>query len=141
MKKFLLLPAALALLALGGCITPNGTAGPGFGLAAPSDSAYYHCGQTGIGSASTWYHGLETRITNGSNVPVRVSGGLLNAVEIPPGGWVRDCVVTRGRSQAVQYVAVTVRPDRNGRYGTDSRSGQTGFEYGNINRTEWQIRF
>ncbi len=144
MKKFLSLTAALApVVVLGGCNLATGANGVGalshgIGLST-GYSAYYNCARARTGAAATEYHGLETRIVNTSSVPVRVSGGLIDVV-IPPGEWARDCVVTQGRSQAVQYVAVGTKPNRDGRYASDSWTAQTGWEYGSINRTVWHIR-
>lgn len=143
MKKFLSFVALISLAVLGGCNFTNGVGliGHGIGLHSTGYSAFYNCGSARTGSAATEYHGLETRIVNPTNVPARVSGGLLGVVEIPPGGWVRDCVVTSGRSQAVQYTAISTLPDQHGRYGNDSWSARTGSEYGNIDRWTWVIRF
>lgn len=131
---------ALALT-LGGCLNGGLTLGQGISFGSGGYSAYYLCRQNRLGSSATEYHGLETRITNASSVPIRVSGGLLGGIEIPPGQSVTDCVVTAGRSQAVVYTAIATRPGRDGRYATDYRTLSTGFEYGSINRDSWSIRF
>lgn len=144
MKKILSLAAALTfVVVLGGCNLATGANGVGIlshGIGLSTGySAYYHCGQARTGAAATEYHGVETRIVNASNVPMRVSGGLINVV-VPPGEWVSDCVVTQGRSQAVQYTAVGTKPNRDGRYTSDSWKAETGWEYGSINRSVWHIR-
>ena len=139
-KIFPCVGAVALTLALGGCkLATVGLVGPG-GVYGTGQSAYYHCRKNVVGSAATEFHALETQIVNTWPVPARVTGGLLGTVEIPPGGWIRDCVDTAGRFQAVQYIAVGTKPNQDGRYASDSWTAQTGWENGNINRTVWHIR-